>query len=147
MIVSLPAYKIDDLKYSLNKYLQFFKKFMAEYPFFSPDGVYKLYLVNCPFVFRALWKAFLPFIPSVTRKKISVLGTDYRKSLLKDGIEEVLDDETDFLSTDLARIELSFSNSGGTGSIERIEEDAPKPTSSSEEKDCISGKKGEPPKA
>jgi hypothetical protein len=44
---------------------------------FYPERLYKLFIINCPWYFPALYGIFKPFIDQRTRDKISVLGADF----------------------------------------------------------------------
>lgn len=43
-----------------------------------PERLGALYLVNCGWLFWILWKLVQPFMPARTRRKIHMLGADYR---------------------------------------------------------------------
>eukprot|EP00483_Globobulimina_turgida_P003730 UN03736 len=49
-----------------------------------PEAMYKLYIINAPWPFRALWKSVKGFLDPVTARKTKVLGEDYLKEMIKD---------------------------------------------------------------
>lgn len=64
---------------------------------YYPERLYRLYLVNCPWYFPAIFNIFSPLIDQRTRNKFRVLGSDYRAEL-----EELIDPSvipTDFGGT------------------------------------------------
>jgi len=42
--------------------------------FYYPEGIWKLYVVNAPLVFRSVYAVVAPFIHPVTKNKIKILG-------------------------------------------------------------------------
>merc|ERR1712113_746462 len=63
--------KAESVNYAAKRIVNFFREFIKTYQHFSPDSAHRIYLVNCPFLFRAVWQGFLPFVPVQTRKKIN----------------------------------------------------------------------------
>jgi hypothetical protein len=51
--------------------------------YYYPESLYKLYLINCPFVFRALWKVVKPWLHPLTAARIEILGVDFLPQLVK----------------------------------------------------------------
>eukprot|EP01084_Bolivina_argentea_P165590 287657_1 len=49
-----------------------------------PETTYKMYIINAPWPFRALWGAVKGFMDPITVDKTKVLGDDYLKTMLKD---------------------------------------------------------------
>lgn len=56
--------------------------------FFYPESLTTLYIINAPFVFRAMWTIVKAFLHPLTKKKIQILGGNYLPKL-----QEVIDDE------------------------------------------------------
>ena len=42
-----------------------------------------MFIVNAPFFFTGIWAMIKIFLDEGTRKKISILGTDYKSKLLE----------------------------------------------------------------
>ena len=49
-----------------------------------PEGTYKMYIINAPWPFRALWKTIKKFLDPITVSKTEVMGGEYLKELIKD---------------------------------------------------------------
>ena len=63
-----------------------------------PESIYKLFLVNAPFAFRAMWKMITPFVDEATLKKIQICGAGdntTRNLFAKNGV--TADQYPDFL--------------------------------------------------
>jgi len=56
--------------------------------YYYPESLYKLYLINCPWAFRAIWKVIKPWLHPLTAARIEILGTDYLEHL-----QELIDDD------------------------------------------------------
>lgn len=50
---------------------------------YYPERMGKFYLINAPFGFSTAFKLFKPFLDPVTVSKIFILGSSYKKDLLK----------------------------------------------------------------
>ena len=50
----------------------------------APEIVYKVYIINAPWVFTTIWKIMSSFLHENTVKKTKILGTDYLNELLKE---------------------------------------------------------------
>ncbi|KAK6458765.1 CRAL-TRIO domain-containing protein [Scheffersomyces xylosifermentans] len=50
---------------------------------YYPETMGKFYLINAPFGFSTVFKLFKPFLDPVTVSKIFILGSSYKKELLK----------------------------------------------------------------
>ncbi|KAL6933732.1 probable SEC14 cytosolic factor [Hanseniaspora guilliermondii] len=50
---------------------------------YYPERMGKFYLINAPFGFSAAFKLFKPFLDPITVSKIFILGSSYKKDLLK----------------------------------------------------------------
>ena len=53
---------------------------------YYPERLYRLFLINCPWYFPAIFNIFSPFIDARTRNKFRILGTNYSTEL-----EELID--------------------------------------------------------
>merc|ERR1719219_3360585 len=53
-----------------------------------PESLYKMYLVNSGWFFKMVWGIVQMFVDPLTKKKISVLGGSWRKTLAADGIPD-----------------------------------------------------------
>lgn len=51
--------------------------------YYYPERMGKFYLINAPFGFSTAFRLFKPFLDPVTVSKISILGSSYKKELLK----------------------------------------------------------------
>eukprot|EP00392_Amoebophrya_sp_AT5.2_P000544 g545.t1 len=92
---------------NIQKKVNFFAQFVKRYEYFSPDSAHKIYLINCPLVFRMVWKGFSVFLSPVTREKINLLGSkEYVKSLQKDGINLILNAENRKRAVDYGRLSV-----------------------------------------
>jgi hypothetical protein len=49
-----------------------------------PENMAKMYIINAPWLFTAIFKIVRTWLDERTREKISVEGKDYLKVLLKD---------------------------------------------------------------
>ena len=49
-----------------------------------PEGTYKMYIINAPWPFRALWTTVKGFLDPITVQKTKVVGDDYLKTMIKD---------------------------------------------------------------
>ena len=50
---------------------------------YYPEMLGKMYIVNAPMLFSAIWNLVKPFLNEVTVAKISILGSSYKSSLLE----------------------------------------------------------------
>ena len=55
---------------------------------YYPETLWKLFIVNAPFIFRSVYSIISPFIHPVTKEKIKILGgpSKYLPELLKEGV-------------------------------------------------------------
>ena len=44
---------------------------------YYPEIMHEMLIINSPFMFRAAWTIFKPFIDEKTRKKIKIYGTKF----------------------------------------------------------------------
>ncbi|CAD7940033.1 unnamed protein product [Amoebophrya sp. A25] len=97
----------------LGRVASFFGDFIKHHQYFSTDSAYKIYLINCPFVFRAVWRGFSIFIPQATREKIKLVGADYAAKLKTEGVVLILNAQTKDKATDFGK--LTTPSTTGTG--------------------------------
>merc|ERR1719245_1872455 len=50
-----------------------------------PETLHKCYLINCGWVFRAIWTLLSYFIDPLTIKKIAIVGANWKEEMQKDG--------------------------------------------------------------
>jgi len=62
---------------------------------FYPESVHKLYIINTPWVFRAIWAIVKPWLHPITVSKIQICSSDFLSEMTKDGIQK--DQLPDFL--------------------------------------------------
>lgn len=48
-----------------------------------PETMGKFYIINAPWAFSAVWSVIKPWLDEVTVKKIDILGSGYKETLLK----------------------------------------------------------------
>ena len=56
---------------------------------YFPESLYKMYLVNAPFIFTAIWNIISPWIHPITKAKIRIVKSkdEARKKMLEDGVD------------------------------------------------------------
>ena len=54
--------------------------------YYYPEAVYRLYMINAPFIFKMAWKVIKRWLHPVTQEKVHILGEDY-VSVLKELID------------------------------------------------------------
>ena len=59
---------------------------------YYPELLGKMYIINAPMLFTAVWSMVKPLLDEVTVKKISILGYSYTAALLETIDEDVLPD-------------------------------------------------------
>ena len=52
-----------------------------------PESVRRLFVINAPFVFTALWAVCKTFVHPITQKKLQVLGSNYHAAFADAGIQ------------------------------------------------------------
>ncbi|KAG8712313.1 cytosolic factor, phosphatidylinositol/phosphatidylcholine transfer protein [Ceratobasidium sp. 423] len=50
---------------------------------YYPETMGKFYIINAPYLFSTIWTFVKPWLDEVTVAKISILGSDYKKTLLE----------------------------------------------------------------
>ena len=63
--------------------IAYVKQILAIDQLYYPERLYKLFIINCPWYFTALFNLFKPFIDARTRDKFSILGSDFLPELLE----------------------------------------------------------------
>lgn len=48
-----------------------------------PETMGKFYIINAPWAFSAVWSVIKPWLDEVTVKKIDIVGSGYKETLLK----------------------------------------------------------------
>lgn len=56
--------------------------------YYYPETLKKLFLINCPFVFRVMWKVVKPWLHPITASRIEICGGSYLPKL-----QELIEDE------------------------------------------------------
>lgn len=74
------------------KTADFVKKLMSIGQDNYPEILGKMFIINAPWAFHALWTVFKHFVDEKTRNKINILGSSYKKELLECIDEENLPD-------------------------------------------------------
>jgi hypothetical protein len=63
--------------------IAYVKQILAIDQLYYPERLYKLFIINCPWYFTALFNLFKPFIDARTKDKFSILGSDFLPELLE----------------------------------------------------------------
>ncbi|KAI8899821.1 CRAL-TRIO domain-containing protein [Globomyces pollinis-pini] len=71
----------------VRKVIQLLSSIAADY---YPETLGKMFLINCPTLFTAVWAVIKSFLDETTVAKISILGSNYKKQLLEHIAEENL---------------------------------------------------------
>jgi hypothetical protein len=50
---------------------------------YYPESLGTMFIINSPMLFSSVWSLIKPFLDEVTVKKIHILGSSYKKSLLE----------------------------------------------------------------
>ena len=50
---------------------------------FFPDGTSKMFIINAPWIFKAIYAVAKGSLDELTRKKVHIMGKDYMPTLLK----------------------------------------------------------------
>ena len=59
---------------------------------YYPETLHRAYLVNCPFMFPAIWALIKPFVDEKTVRKVIIMGSDFKSVLLENVDAEILPD-------------------------------------------------------
>lgn len=51
---------------------------------YFPETLYKMYIINAPFFFTAVWKIVSAWLDEATRKKVKIYGNNYEKDLFNE---------------------------------------------------------------
>ncbi len=57
---------------------------------FYPESLHKMYVVNVPWVFKAIWAIVRPWLHPITQSKIQVCGSSFVDELAADGITKAM---------------------------------------------------------
>jgi len=68
---------------TLNKFRTLVQDVISEEQHLFPETLHKLYIINAPWTFRAIWTIVSNFVDPLTNQKIHVLGSNYLEELLK----------------------------------------------------------------
>ena len=52
---------------------------------YFPETAWKIYLINAPFVFRAIWAIIKPWLHPITAAKVNILGSSPEQAMGNDG--------------------------------------------------------------
>lgn len=69
---------------NLSIYSKIAKSVLTDEQLLFPQTCFKIYLINCPWTFRFIWKILTNFIDPITIEKVKILGSDYLNEMLKD---------------------------------------------------------------
>mmetsp|Transcript_37252 Transcript_37252/g.80700 ORF Transcript_37252/g.80700 Transcript_37252/m.80700 type:complete len:139 (-) Transcript_37252:43-459(-) len=58
---------------------------VAEY--YYPETLWKMFLINAPWVFRSIWMVIQPLIHEKTRVKIKLMGGNYIEEMKEHGVD------------------------------------------------------------
>lgn len=70
-------------KFMSKKVLEFIKNILGISQNYYPEILGNLFVINTGMTFKILWTAVKPFMDEKTKKKITTLGSDYKKKLLE----------------------------------------------------------------
>jgi len=68
---------------SLNKFKNLVQTVITEEQHLFPETLYKLYIINASWTFRAIWSIISNFVDPITYQKINVLGNKYIDDMVK----------------------------------------------------------------
>jgi hypothetical protein len=63
-----------------------FKTITSMFSTHYPETAYKMYIINAPMMFTALWKMVKVFLHPITAAKIDVVGSNWKPVLHKNGV-------------------------------------------------------------
>lgn len=86
---------------------------------YYPERLYKLFIINCPWYFPALYGMFKPFIDQRTRDKINIFSNDYLPAMLE--IIDISEIPVEYGGTKVVRWDMIWSDETGA-SRSQIEE-------------------------
>ncbi len=65
-------------------YPEYLGKYNHFYLFLTCPYVLRMYIVNAPMLFSVIWAVVRPWLDKKTQSKITIVGSSYKKMLLKD---------------------------------------------------------------
>jgi len=68
---------------TLNKFKNLVQSVISEEQHLFPETLYKLFIINAPWAFRAIWAIVSNFVDPITYQKVNVLGASYLDEMLK----------------------------------------------------------------
>lgn len=81
---SVVVFDMTNVNMTLNlQSIAYIKRILAVDQLYYPERLHKLFIINCPWYFTALYGLFKPFIDPRTRDKFTLLRSDYLPSLLE----------------------------------------------------------------
>ena len=79
-LLNMDGFSMSKLKEKSRDFVKLAIKIGGDY---YPEIMFKMFIVNTPFMFKAAWTIFKPFIDEKTRDKISIVGSKFQKDLFK----------------------------------------------------------------
>ncbi|CAI2370476.1 unnamed protein product [Moneuplotes crassus] len=79
-LINVKGFSMGKLKAKSREFIKIAIKIGQDY---YPEIMGKMFIINTPFVFKAAWAIFSPFIDAKTKKKITMMGSSYKKELFK----------------------------------------------------------------
>lgn len=81
---SVVVFDMKNVNMTLNmQSIAYMREILAIDQKYYPETLYKLFIVNCPWYFTALFSLFKPLIDARTKAKFNLLGSDYLAALLE----------------------------------------------------------------
>ena len=74
------------LAHTGSRFIGVFRTANSLFSYYYPETIARLYVVNAPFVFSALYRLIKPFLHPITVAKIDVYGSDYASTLAARGV-------------------------------------------------------------
>jgi len=68
---------------SLNRFKNLVQSVITEEQHLFPETLYKLYIINAPWTFRAIWAIVSNFVDPITYQKVHVLSSGFLEEMLK----------------------------------------------------------------
>lgn len=79
-LINMKGFNMGKLSKKSREFIKIAIKMGQDY---YPEIMGKMFIINAPFIFKAAWAIFSPLIDAKTKKKISILGSGYKKELFK----------------------------------------------------------------
>jgi len=74
------------LSLSHNKLIPLLKTANAIFGWYYPESIHRFYVINAPWIFRTLYDFVKVFLHPVTQRKVSIVGSDYKRAFAAAGI-------------------------------------------------------------